>query len=580
MESARTLAVEKTAQQMQREEQASDYKIPNAESGAQPTKRRWPRSNVRISSLGPWNIEFPPTEFKSGRVETHPSKAEAIGALFEINGEYSDYVISDPATNTLYPTPKTYNFQPENWPLKMECFWLPMQRAEFSDRSLDPELLNPMITDSPLNSTASEEIPSATLRRFSDTVSQAATPSDSSLFDSLFDDSLYDMHFDIPEGEKLTSDIANPGQSSAINGTKMIPQDLLTFQAKEIASFEAKHPLWREKDEDITAGALDAEHNAERIKTWSELAVEFYDKYAPRKDVDARCRGEEAISNFLRANGKSISDNGIVVEPERRVWSRDRDESEDASFENIQELAEYERSRGVRWRRLTEDNLLDSAESSRNQTIVAPYPHAAIQECRRGSGDSGYATSQTAEKAPEQSQTSKSTQKMSSVVEEWVSPMADGQTVSPCASPAPSAEAELAKPSYLPRLNQKESEEPKRVVRTCSFERFEVENGFNSSFYSSTSTKVAETVPGGGYKTPHRAPLQEGTFNTQRPEISLHEGTSNTKGRRIISQSYLFSQAPTEIDEKFGEPLERYSREQQDEKEQEERWWRDFMLYG
>jgi len=547
--------------------------------------------------LGPWHIEFPPTEFKSGRVETHASKSEAIGALFEINGEYSDYVISDPATNTLYPTPKTYNFQPENWPLNVECFWLPMQRGEFPDRSLDPDLAKPMATDSPLDGTAPQEIPSATLRRLSDTVSQATTPSNN----SLFDDSLYDMYFGISEREKLTSDAANPGQSSAINGTKTIPQDLLTFQAEEIERFDAKHPLWRGTDEDITAGVLDTEHNAERIKTWSELAEEFYDKYGPRKEVDARCRGEEAISNFLRANGKSISDDDIVIESKRKVWSRDRDGSEDAAFANIQELAKYERSRGVRWRRI-EQNLMDSAKSSRSKTIAAPYPHAAMQECRRGSGDSGYAeidtaipvqfqsavinvlelgqTSQTAEKAPEQGQTSKSTEKTAIVVGKWVSPMADRQTVFPCASPAPSAEAELAKPSYLPLLNQKESEEPKRVVRTCSFERFEVENGFNPSFYSSTSTKVAEIIPGGCYKRPHRAPLQEGTFNTQHLKTPLHEGTSNTKRRGMISQSHLFSQAPTEIDEEFGEPLERYFREEQDEKEQEERWWRNFMLYG
>ena len=527
--------------------------------------------------MGPFHINFPKTEFGEAHHETYQSKSDAIGSLFQNVVEYSDYILFDRGSSTFYPQPKGYVFKPLEEPSrqsKLECIWLPMQFGRSKAMSLSQELRfkscagnscggdHPLADigecggDAPASSTTQPEEPQSITR----------TSSNNSLLDLYFGTS--ESEHQRTEAGKLKQPEATPAMALPIRLRKPLG---------EPASPQKLGHLWDEVDDGVITEPLDLDCSVGKTKTWADLGIEFLDKYAPDKNADGQKRAVDAARNFLRVHGKFTSDYDSVTRPQRKTWSRDRDGSEDISFLHIEDLARYETLRAEYRRHMA---LFESSSGSGSTNALAEvnYIPRTREVSRVSSRDSGYADidamltepylgsqekSTTSEAVAASPQSSSST-----AVEEFAALKATNKiTDSPCHSPAPSMGEEHAQPPVLQSTRVMGGGTPPRIVRTCSFGNFEfdfeLENPFNTQVGRGN---IAGNIDTEGLKMPRRAPLQGGRSNFIRQE-------------RMI-QNQPASQAEAPHDGPTNEPLQKRGRDEEDEKENEERNWRDFMLYG
>ncbi|OBT54756.1 hypothetical protein VE04_10345 [Pseudogymnoascus sp. 24MN13] len=555
---------------------ASPLLIPEkTETLASKKKRRAMRPTTRKSSIGPFHIDFPKTEFGEARHETYQSKSDAIGSLFQNPVEYSNYILFDRGLSTFYPQPKGYVFKylDEQSNPKLECIWLPMQFGNFKGMGLSQELSlnrcagNPRCGKHQLSDIGEceGEAPGTSTTQPEEPQSITSTPSN---------DSLLDLYLGTPEGKQQRTEAGKLKQPEVTLATTL-PIHLEKPLGEPASPPKLVYPWGDIDDGDITE-PLAAEYSIGKTKTWADLGVEFIDKYAPNKNANPQKRAVDAARNFLKAQGKLTSDYDSDTRPQRKTWSRDRDGSEDISFLHIEDLARYETLRAEYRRHMAMFSESSSDTNSTDALAEANYTAKTREVSRASSRDSGYAGIDAtlaelhfsswemytkSEAASVSSQSSSST-----AVEEVAASKATRKiTLSPSHSPDPSVGEEHAQSSDLQSNRAMGDSTQSRIVRTCSLEKFEfeLENSFNTQVGNGNITGNIDVE---GFKTPRRGPLQGVSSNFIR------------QGRMIQHQPA--SQVEAACHSPTDEPPQKRNHDKEDEKENEERNWRDMMLYG
>lgn len=523
--------------------------------------------------MGPFHINFPKTEFGEAHHEMYQSKSDAIGSLFQNEVEYSDYILFDRGSSTFYPQPKGYIFRPleeQSEHPKLEWFWLPMQFGRFKGMSLSQEL---SLNGCASNRRGSEHQLSDIGECEGDAPDISTTQSEEpwSITSTSSNDSLPDLYFGTSEGEHHRTEAGKLKQPEVKPDTALpIP---LTTPLGEPASPQNPNNIWDEIEEGVITELLDADCRVKRTKTWADLGVEFIDKYAPYKNADGQKRAVDAARNFLKVHGKFTSDYDSVTRPQRKTWSRDRDGSEDISFLHIEDLARYETLRAEYRRHMALDFGSSLGSSGTDALAEVNYMPRTREVSRASSRDSGYAEIDATLTEPylgsrRKSTTSEAVSASSQIgsleATEGIEDMeaTNELVVSPCHSPAPSVEEEHAQSPILQSARTMGSGTPPRVVRTCSFGKFEIENPFNTQIGSGN---IMGKIDIEGLKTPRRAPLQG-----ERSDFTR-------QGRTMKYQPAGWAEAA--YDSPANERLQKRGREEEDEKENE-RNWRDFILYG
>ncbi|OBT64900.1 hypothetical protein VE03_06459 [Pseudogymnoascus sp. 23342-1-I1] len=530
-------------------------------------KRRLMKSTARSSSMGPFHIHFPKTEFGEAHHETYQSKSDAIGSLFQSVIEYSNCILFDRGSNTFHPQPKGYVFIPveeqSNRP-KLECIWLPIQFKRFKDMGLNQGLSPNRCAgstcggdhqlsgftecggDAPATSTIQPEEPQSITRTSSN-------------------NSLLDLYLGTSEGEQQRTEAGKLKQPEAKPITAL-PIHLEAELGEPASPQELDSSLWSKIDDGVITQPLAADYIIGKTKTWADLGAEFLDKYAPNKNADGQKRAVDAARNFLRVHGKLNSDYDSVTRPQRKTWSRDRDGSEDISFLHIEDLARYETLRDEYRRHMALDPESLLGRSSTDALAEVDYIPKAREVSKASSRDSGYAetdatlteshlisgemsTSETVAESLEGS---------SSKAEEGIASL-KVTTFSPHYSPALSLGEEHAQLSALQSARQGGNTPP----RIISFGKFELENTFTTKVGNGNTTGNINTED---LKAPGRVPLQEKRSDFIR------------QGRMIQNQSASQPEAAFYVP--TDEQLQKRDRDEEDEKENEERNWRDFLLYG
>lgn len=526
-------------------------------------KRCSTRPAARNGSLGPFHIDFPKTEFGEAHHETFQSKSDAIGSLFQNAVEYSNYILFDRGLNTFYPQPKDYVAGPlkeqSNHP-KLECMWLPMQPERFCPRT-EPNCCagNHGSGDHQLSNTGENEggTPATSTIQSEEDQSITCTSSNSSLLD---------LYLGTSEGEYQRTEAGRLKQPETKPATDL-PIRLKT-PSGEPASPPKLGSIWAKIDDGVITKPLDTDYSIETMKTWADLGVEFIDKYAPNKNADGKKRAVDAARNFLSIHGKLISDYDPVTKPQRKTWSRDRDGSEDISFLHIEDLARYETLRDEYRRHMALDQSFSG--SSRSDALAeVNYIPKTRDVSKASSRDSGYAETDTTLTEPHLISGETSTDEAVEVSPEGRSPKAAEEvaalkvtskiTFSPCHSPAPSVVEEPAQLSVL-RPTRTSGSAPLRFV---SFGTFDIENNFGTQVGNGNITGNIDTE---GPKAPRRAPLQEERANIIRQGMMIQS--------QPVGQPEAAYYDPTD------EQLQKRKHDEEDEKENEERNWRDIMLYG
>ncbi|KFY18690.1 hypothetical protein V493_08414 [Pseudogymnoascus sp. VKM F-4281 (FW-2241)] len=539
-----------------------------------PRKKRLPmRSTTRNSSIRPFHIDFPKTEFDEAHHETYQSKSDAIGSLFQNVVECSNYILFDRGSNTFYPQPKEYVFSPleeqSNQP-KLECVWLPIQFGRFKGMDLSQEpSLDRCAGNRRGDGDQNHQLPGVGeceggARATSPTQSKA--PRSTTRISS--NSSILDLYLATSEGEHQRTEASKLKQRDATQATALPIRSRTPFG--EPASPPKLGNHWDEDDGIITE-PLDADRSTWRTKTWADLGIEFLDKYAPDKKADGQKRAVDAARNFLRAHGKLTSDYDSVSRPQIKTWSRDRDGSEDISFLHIEDLARYETLR-AEYRRHMAMNMGSSSASGRTDALTeinhVPGTHKVS---RTSSRDSGYAEIELIEshldsRGKSTSEAAEATLQgsFSNSVEEIATLKVESKiSVSPYHSPIPFEGEEQAQLSVLQSTGTMGSSTPPSFERTSSFGKFELEYPSNIHV---EKWNITETIDTKSLKTPRRAPLQVEKFNSIRET-------------RVI-QNQPPGQAEAAYYGPTDEPSEKRKRGEEDDKENEERNWRDIMLYG
>ncbi|KFY34591.1 hypothetical protein V494_06634 [Pseudogymnoascus sp. VKM F-4513 (FW-928)] len=524
-------------------------------------KRRAMRSTARNSSMGPFHINFPKTEFGEAHNEIYPSKSDAIGSLFQSVVEYSNYILFDRGSSTFYPQPKGYVFgrlEEQSKDHELECIWLPMQFGRFKDTNLGQELSLKRHTDSrrggnhPLADIGECEgdAPAPSTAQSEESNSIASTPSNNSLLD---------FYFGTPENSHQGDEISKLKQPEKTPATA-VPISL-TAPLREPANPPKLGHFWGELDDGIITEPLDKNYSVGKTKTWADLGVEFIDKYAPDKNADGQKRAVDAARNFLRAHGKLNSDYDPIIKPQRKTWSRDRDGSEDISFLHVEDLARYETLRDEYRRHMALNFEVSSSNSPPNALDEVSYVIRTREVSRGSSRDSGYAETDATlaelylgsrEKPTTEALPVSSHGSSSKPAEDIAALKAINKvTFSPCHSPV------------LEPTRDMDGGAPSRTVKTVSFGKFEFEDPFDPQVGNENTAGNIDTE---GLKTPRRAPLQGARANFTR------------QGRKVQNQPA--SQSEAVYYGPAGEPLQKRKPDEEDEKENEERNWRDIMLYG
>ena len=540
-------------------------------------KRRTMKSTTRNSSLGPFHIDFPKTGFGEAHNETYQSKSDAIGSLFETAVEYSNYILFDRCSSTFYPQPKGYVFSPLKKQTKqpeLECIWLPMQFGRFPEISLrqEPNLNGCVDTRRGgdhhlLDIGECEGDAAATL------ITQSKAPK--SMTSTSSNDSLLDLYFAISEDDRQKTDTSKLKQPQAT--PDMALPALLTTPLGEPASLPKLDRLWDEIDDEVITEPLHEDCSTWKTKTWADLGVEFIDKYAPNKNADNHKRAVDAARNFLIEQGKFISDCDPVTRPQRKTWSRDRDGSEDVSFLHIEDLARYETLRAEYLRHMALDFEMSLSNSATDALVEINYVPMIRAVCRESSRDSGYAGTDATLSEPylashENPITTESVAKISQdssseLIEESIDLKAErGVTFSPCNLPALPLGEEVAQPPIIELTKDMGGGTTARIARTCRFGKFEFENPLDTQIGNES---IAGNVGTEGLKTPRRAPLQ-GERSNLTPQGRMNQNIQNQPASQAEATYY----GPT------GEPPHKRKQDEEDEKENEERNWRDIMLYG
>lgn len=531
-------------------------------------KRRVMRSTIRNSSLGPFRINFPKTEFGEAYNETHQSKSDAIGSLFETVVEYSNYILFDRGSSTFYPQPKGYVFSPleeQSKQPKLECIWLPMQFGRFPEMSLNGYVDTRRGGDHHLPDIVEYEgdAPAASITQSKAPKSMTSTSSNNSLLD---------LYFATSEDERQEADASKPKQPEATTDTALPAP--LTTPLGEPATPPKLGRLWDEIDDEVITEPLNADRSTWKTKTWADLGIEFINKYAPNKNADNQKRAVDAARNFLIAQGKYTSDYDLVTRPQRKTWSRDRDGSDDISFLHVEDLARYETLRAEYRRHMALDFEMSSSNSTTDALAEINYVPMTREVSRESFRDSGYAETDAAltesylasheNLTTIESVTTSSQRSSSELIEESIDFKAVREAAfSPCNSPAPSLVEELAQSPTLELTRDIGSGTTARTEQTYRVGKFELEDLFDSQVGNESITgSVGIEEP----KTPRRAPLQGGRSNF------TPQGRMNRN--KPVSQVQAAYYGPT------GEPLHKRKPDEEDEKENEERNWRDIMLYG
>ncbi|KFX99405.1 hypothetical protein O988_03884 [Pseudogymnoascus sp. VKM F-3808] len=554
---------------------ASSLLVPKREKPLPPRKkRRAMKSVARNSSIGPFHINFPITELGETHHETYQTKSEAIGSLFQSVGEYSDYILFNRVSNTFYPQSKGYIFSPLEQTINptLECVWLPMQFDQFKDmgsgqehsssrwaanrRAGDHQVLGigECEGDTPVTSTSQSG------------ESQSLTTTSSN-------DSLLDLYFGTMGTEQQRFDIGKLKQPDVTPDTALpIPS---ATPVEDPASLQKSDNISDDIGDEIITISLVADCIVGKTKTWADLGVEFIDKYAPNKDANDQKRAADATRNFLRIHGNFTSDYDPVTKPQRKTWSRDRDGSEDISFLHIEDLARYETLR-AEYRRHMALNFGSSIGSSSSTDALAEinYIPRTREVSRVSSQDSGYAEGETTLTGPhlgsrERSMTSESVAggsqcSSSEAMEDIATPEAmNKRAVSPCHPTAPSMEKEHAQPPVMEPTETVGGDALPRIVRTCSFGEFEFEILFDPEVETRNILNKVDRESG---MAARRAPLEG-------------EGSKFIRQGRLI-QNRPASQVKASYGGQTDEPPQKRGRVEEEEKENEDRQWKDIMLYG
>ncbi|KFY91839.1 hypothetical protein V498_05295 [Pseudogymnoascus sp. VKM F-4517 (FW-2822)] len=532
-------------------------------------KRHSTRPATRNSSLGPFHIDFPKTEFGEAHHETFQSKSDAIGSLFQNAVEYSNYILFDRGSNTFYPQPKGYIFgspgEQSNHP-KLECIWLPMQFEHFKGMGFGQEL-------SPNRCAGNHRGGDHQLFVFAEecegdapATSTIQSEEDQSITCTSSNNSLLDLYLGTSEGEQQSAEEGKLKQPE----TKLATD--LSIRLKTPLGEPATPPklgsIWAEIYDGVITKPLDTDHSIETMKTWADLGIEFIDKYAPNKNADSEKRAVDAARNFLRIHGKLNSDYDSATRPQRKTWSRDRDGSEDISFLHIEDLARYETLRDEYRRHMALDRSF-SCSSRTDALAEVNYIPRTRDVSKASSRDSGHAETDTTLTEPPLISGETSTNETVEVSPEGRSLKAADEvaalkltskiTFSPCHSPAPSVGEEPAQLSVL-RPTRTSGSAPLRIV---SFGTFDIESNFGTQVGNGN---IKGNIDIEGPKALRRAPLQEERANIIR------------QGRMI--QSHPASQ-PEAVDyDSTDEQRQKRKHDEEDEKENEERNWRDIILYG
>jgi hypothetical protein len=328
--------------------------------------------------------------------------------------------------------------------------------------------------------------------------------------------------------------------------------------------------------DEVVTSSLVADCSVGKTKTWADLGVEFIDKYAPNKDADDQKRAVDAARNFLRIHGNfTSSDYDPVTKPQRKTWSRDRDGSEDISFLHIEDIARYETLRAEYRRHMALDFGSSIGSSSSTDALAEiNYIPRTRDVSRVSSQDSGYVEGETTLTGPhlgsrERSMTSESVAgssqgSPSEAIEDIATPEAMNKRVaSPCHPTAPSVKEEHAQPPAMEPTGTVGGDALPRIVRTCSFGEFEFEILFDPEVETRNIMNKIDRESG---MAARRAPLQG-------------EGSNFIRQGRLI-QNQPASQVKASYGGQTDEPPQKRGRVEEEEKENEDRHWRDIMLYG
>jgi hypothetical protein len=379
---------------------------------------------LRQASQGPFHIQLPQTEFSSGYAKSYTSKKEAFADLYEIHADgcdYENFCLIDKVSNTIYPqlkggiskVPRAYNGS-------IEYFWLPMKygcpRLPSTTSSLTiPEHgqysnLHPTsYGDSrrPSSSDYQSPGPKAQAKEASNQeglaygsllkITSKPTKDNKSLRTNV---ALSDLQRASDHG--AFSQISSLGSRSRSGSSDSFLDLYLNAEETRDFNWETKKPdtidhyISNVRRRDISGSSKESQREqpsrpdsaisllcnlelemAEGTRTWASLETDFLNKYAPFKRDNKEIRQEQAVYNSLLVRGGSTS----VV---KKGWSRDRDGSDDVSFDNIEELTRYEAMKEERERRWRTQfgpyipiNASPSDFGSSNFGIGSP----AISEC-------------------------------------------------------------------------------------------------------------------------------------------------------------------------------------------------------
>lgn len=512
----------------------------------------------RQSSTSEFRIAYPKSEFREACFKVYQDKAEAIGALFETDGEFSDYVLFNPSINTLYPMLKGIVPQVEELQQGLECFWLPMQRDEF------------LSLNKYTRYNSSESIMDH-LRGLYSTERRASGMTGSSTLsdESPSEDSFLDEVFNLSSKSQPESDHGSPHNPVAVDDNHFVSPELLAFQAEEMAQFKGRHiacrTVKRVQYRNLTNTTVDCRvtdngkcTSSEQPLTGGKLMGHTNNE---KEGISIDCRYESTDRRWM-------VDADIV--PLTQSWSRDRDTSGHYSFKPTTVIGEYENLRGRGKGRTSGANeiTMDGSE----HVLFGQFHWDAAQQGRK---DSGYSESiEPTLKATESTVQNTTHHAKSAIAVNWniehckaSLPETAGiskELLLGCIDPLTSLglrckENEVGT-ARLPAINDQELSW--RLVQRVSFDHFETDNSFNPSFYSSLSA-----------------------HQCMRPSLALSENFSDG-GESVLTEPAIchprrtFSQTETEVDGEFGEPLMRYARQKGDQTVCEDRYWRDFMLYG
>jgi hypothetical protein len=311
--------------------------------GGNPGRSRSPGKKTRTSSMGPFQIHYPDTEFIKATWKTYPSKSAAFGDLFGRYQDYSDYCLFQRETSTLYLKPKSYWPDPSDLGLgsgKYDCFYLPMEFGETSEMPTPLRNIAKAAGSCEATNASTQENKHENTAILAETSARVSSHNFSHK-SHCSSNTMRRRKVPNMSPAKRARATAHLEVTKTCNDSVTPEVNLESPKPWHETSFEGPMP-WREASIFKTPEVPTAVRGNPR--TWQELTDIFIKKYS-NTGLSARVRGEMAASEFLTTQDTIKSSPQIRAAFQHSAWCVDRMEREGVSFDTAEEVAIYENLR-------------------------------------------------------------------------------------------------------------------------------------------------------------------------------------------------------------------------------------------